>query len=234
MIKALVKLLIKQIKEMNTVFTQMNWTPLPSENGPEGGTEIATFIKNKIRRSKIERRIFRLIAKQQSAKRQIQLSKDDSLKYSDFAISEFQNTERLFTQELKKLQSQRDKLIKGGSQALQTIEYIVGEVSGFGLIDILAVYTALWAIDINVLIGLLDEDAFRRLYDFNPELRTPEVRARKDGGKILGSDGNPTDVIQLMGELEDQVVDILSFTDRAFEFMLGNRTQTQTGDIPRS
>jgi hypothetical protein len=236
MLKGLVDLLARSMEQMAEVIENMNWTPLPSENGPEGGTEIARFIRTKVNRSKVEQRIYRLEAKQKNAKRQVALTSqtNSDLKYSDFALSEFQNTEKLFVGELNRAKERRDELEKNGSRALQIIEHIVGEVSGFGLVDVLAIYTALWAIDINVLVGMLDDDAFQRLYDNNRDLRTDAVERRHSDGQIRNSKGQPSDITTLIEEFEKQVVDILSFTDRLFELRLGNKTQSQGGDLPRS
>jgi hypothetical protein len=235
-INSLVHMLKGLVDLLTTSVEQMNWTPLPSEKGPEGGTEIANFIRTKVNRSRVEQRIARLESKQRNAKRQVALSskKNSDLKYSDFVLSEFQNTEKLFVNEVNKAKESRDELERTGSSALQTIEYIVGEVSGFGLVDILSVYTALWAIDINVLIGMLDNDAFQRLYDYNSDLRTQEVRRRHADGQVRDSKGQISDITTLIGEFEKQVSDILSFVDRLFELRLGNKTQSQGGDLPRS
>jgi hypothetical protein len=49
------------------------------------------------------------------------------------------------------------------NKAFQYIEYITGEFSGLGLCDIWVIISALYIIDENVFISLLDDKAFERM-----------------------------------------------------------------------
>lgn len=60
------------------------------------------------------------------------------------------------------LSSKRNKKLGDASTALQIIEMIMGEFSGFGLCDIIAIMGALYTMDIDDLCGFLDDDAFAR------------------------------------------------------------------------
>jgi hypothetical protein len=76
-----------------------------------------------------------------------------------------------------------------------------------GLGDIIAIYTALWTVDENVLINLLDDEAFGRLFT-NPTLRTPNVIARNTKGSstIPGTDA-------LQG-LENKIKEMYNLMDK--------------------
>jgi hypothetical protein len=232
LIKGLVNRLYDETEMIKSVTKAINWTPLAEEGGPEDGTDISNLIKTKKKRSEIDQRIARLIIKQQSAKRQAAISRDENnpaypLEYKDFALSEFQNTGKLFDQELNSEQEKKNNWIKEGSDALQAIELITGEVSGLGLVDIIALYTALWAIEVDVLVALLDEQAFERLYDNNKELRVGAVLDRHNGSPKYN-------VVEALEKFEDQVVNILAFADRLFEFLLNIKDHSRGGVFPRS
>lgn len=60
------------------------------------------------------------------------------------------------------LGNKRNKKLGDAGNALQIIEMIMGEFSGFGLCDIIAIMGALYTMDIKDLCGFLDDDAFAR------------------------------------------------------------------------
>jgi hypothetical protein len=60
------------------------------------------------------------------------------------------------------LGNKRNKKLGDAGNALQIIEMIMGEFSGFGLCDIIAIMGTLYTMDIDDLCGFLDDDAFSR------------------------------------------------------------------------
>jgi hypothetical protein len=70
---------------------------------------------------------------------------------------------------LANLTTNRKSLLQKASDALRTIEIIMGEFSGFGLCDIIAIMGALYVMPKESLLGFLDADAFDRM---NAELAT--------------------------------------------------------------
>jgi hypothetical protein len=78
---------------------------------------------------------------------------------------------------LDTLIGERTDVCNKAGDALRTIEIIMGEFSGLGLCDILALFTALWTVDEQTLIYLLDDQAFERLY-MDPTLRDSVVQSR--------------------------------------------------------
>lgn len=63
------------------------------------------------------------------------------------------------------LGTQRNKKLADAGNALQIIEMIMGEFSGFGLCDIIAIVGALYTMSIPDLVGFLDDDAYQRAQD---------------------------------------------------------------------
>jgi hypothetical protein len=78
---------------------------------------------------------------------------------------------------LDQMVAARTESTNNAASALRTVEIIMGEYTGLGLCDIIAIFTALWTVDIGVLINMLDDEAFARLYAI-VSLRSPEVEAR--------------------------------------------------------
>ena len=64
---------------------------------------------------------------------------------------------------IKLLTDARNNTMKKAGDALQTIEMIMGEFSGLGLCDILAIIASLHIMPIEDLLGFLDKDAFDRM-----------------------------------------------------------------------
>ena len=90
------------------------------------------------------------------------------------------------------LTNNRTAVCSQAANALQQIEVIMGEFSGLGLCDILAIFTALWTVDEKVLVYMLDDLAFARLYA-DPNLRDSVVENRYNSQTNNGShelDGN--------------------------------------------
>lgn len=64
---------------------------------------------------------------------------------------------------LQKLIKKRNEALDTANQSLRTIEIIMGEFSGLGLCDIIAVTYALYIMPEKDLLGLLDDDAYDRM-----------------------------------------------------------------------
>lgn len=206
-IKGLVGQLDESIRDLDEVSRKIEFQPVPDVQGPEFGGTMGANIN-----SIYDQKIANLSILDLNTTRQTQLINDRIGGGNElFASAIFSAGQKDYKGEINKLQRQRDDLSSRAINNLANIERICGEVSGLGLIDVLAIYTALWAIDIDSLIGFLDDDAFNRLYDFNPELRSPEVNARK-------SSGTPTvTCLDALKNFETSLFNILSFADDAFK-----------------
>ena len=64
---------------------------------------------------------------------------------------------------LEELTQRRNKFMTKAGKALRKIEIIMGEFSGLGLCDIIAILGTLYVIPKENLLGFLDKDAFSRM-----------------------------------------------------------------------
>ncbi len=222
-INGLIEELINSYFVLANVSQKIKWKPLPSEKGPEFGVTMSDRVKVKSNVSTIDYRIDYLNMLSALSKRQGKISDDDSIKPSDFAISQFENVEKTYDEELDEETRRRDSIASSGFRAMKNIELIKGEVSGIGLIDIIAIYMALWAIDKSVLVSMLDDRTFARLYDNNADLRVQEVADRKTSGKAVYT------IVEAMKKFEDQVGNILGFADSRLKQRLGSPVDAEGG-----
>ena len=146
-----------------------------------------------------------------------------ALSYAEFTVSEFQNTADDVGKNLSQAESSRANFESKGSDALRMIELLGGEVSGLGLIDIIAVYFALWSVDVSVLLNLIDDAAAKRLNAIT-ELRTLKTIER------ASTQGNAKDAYETLAK---QIAVILAEGDRAMQIFDG-MSKAEAGDIPRN
>lgn len=221
------------ICEIHRIAGEINWFPAPNRRGPEFGSDIThSFVmwENDKLNAPLDARIRELSLKNLQASQSrafdsafneattarpgsgtanFQSAFDKNL--GTFALPYLENaTQDTLESELNNEKEKRSSLSKEAGEHLATIEIVTGEVSGLGLVDILAINTALWAIPIEALISLLDDNAFERLFTFNPELRTREVlERRKLGESTLAGD-------EALEVLENKIVNLLKFADELF------------------
>lgn len=226
--KAVIAKLDDSIANFDMLRTQLNLQPVPGLEGPEfpggfirtvGGGDDNSTLEGQIARLKLEQQLELSRSRLESARIGDNESSDIA---SLFAIPTIVTAKKDFSGPIQKLERIRDQVANQALTNLANIEKITGEVSGLGLIDVLAIYTALWAIDIDTLIGFLDEEAFDRLYKFNPELRTGEVELRK-GGLVL-------DGISVLTTFENKLFNILSFADNLLKRERESPVRNSGGD----
>jgi hypothetical protein len=229
--KGLISIYHKNIKVIEDVSKKIMWIPLPNQGGPEAGTVVSSdFIVPKGFQDswEIDRRISQLQTKAILAKNQDDIgtnSDGTALSFSDFTISEFQNMADTFDNDLTNANSQKNSLESQGSNALRTIELISGEVSGLGLIDILAIYMTLWSVDIPILLDLIDDQAADRLNKI-PELNTAATEARVVKLK--------TDTKASYNLFVSKIGQILAYGDWILRFLEASPNEGDSGDIARS
>ncbi len=226
--KGLINIYVKSIEIIERVYQNIVWCPMSRDGGPERGTEISTefIIPQRFLNSwELERRIRQLEIKASLASQQLEIGEtadEKPLDFADFTISEFQNVADTFKSQLQEAKNERSQWETDASNALRTIEFISGEVSGLGLVDIIAIYAALWAVDITVLLDLIDDAAAKRLNEI-PELKTDDTaaRANKQGSAVDAYD-----------KLARQIQAILSYGDKLFKSESGQHEE-DGGTIPR-
>jgi hypothetical protein len=176
-IKSLMQKLVDAQRKISDAQQLHYWLPAPSTSGPEGGSDIqgvffpnvidATLVVDKdadIFFSQTKDLLNRLTASGITASGEpsagaFGLSTDKISFGPDTTDAMGDNNSR----NLKTLTKSRSRLLTEASTALQTIEIIMGEFSGFGLCDIIAIISALETVQKEDLIGFLDEDAKARM-----------------------------------------------------------------------
>jgi len=231
--KGLINLYNKSINSIQEVGNKIMWIPSPGKGGPESGSVVsASFIVPKNNKYldnwEIEKRISSLNIKALLAKYQSDIGKNNdgsSLVYGDFSISEYQNVAATFDTDASNENSKRTYLETQGSDALRTIELIGGEISGLGLVDIVAIYMALWSLKTPILLGLIDDAAATRLNNI-PELRNADTQNRVSD--------NPISPISAYTALASTISDILAFGDYILSRLRGSPKEGGTGDVVRN
>ncbi len=204
LIKSSIKQLDLAMREIDDAKIKINWVPTPSIEGPETGPTGATLNRIGVNNSNsdIDLKITELRIKKLNSERQISERKDLGDFASPFSSNLIGEKSISYDTQLQEQIQKRDKIADNAFRAMRVIEIITGEISGLGLIDILSIYTALWAIDIKSLIGFLDEDSFQRLIDYNPELKSSAIQAKG------------TDIISSLTDFENKLINVLSFADK--------------------
>lgn len=215
-LKVVIKQLHDSIINIDKAKEKITFLPISASQGFEKGGSL----KESQPTTKLERDLVTLTIKKLNADRDIAVDRSLGI----FATSEFTNLEKTdtYSQKIDELTQLKTDIGSRGLKAIKIIELTCGEGSGLGLVDILTIYTALWAIKIEELLGLLDQDAFDRLYNFNIDLRANAVTSRKNGGG--------TSVTESLNALEKKISNILSFADLSFSRTFNSPQEDEGGD----
>jgi hypothetical protein len=198
-LKVVIKLRLKALKTIQEIKTQINFYPVPNQFGPEFGSVLGNYLAIDINKP-LDGSIYEIKNKQYILANSTDSTNVDRGKY---AGTFFELPKVDYTNTLSQLQGHRDELIRAGSSALRTIELVGGEVSGLGLVDILAIYIALWAMDIKALYALIDLDGQERMKkNFNDIY----INAQSLGaGSMIAKDA--------LVEFEQKIVRVLKYAD---------------------
>lgn len=214
-LKVVIRELHRAVLEIEKVKKKITFLPIPNKKGfDKGGT-----LRDSQPLTKLEKDIVALSIKRLNAERDIEVERN----LGNFATSEFISLEKvdLYSQQIDEYQQLKKDIGESGLRALKTIEIITGEGSGLGLVDVLAIYTALWSIDIEDLLGILDQDSFERLYS-NVELRASSVLDRRNNGGKSVNDS--------LTALEKKTSNILSFADLLYSRTFVSSIENEGGD----
>lgn len=185
-IRAMISKLIEAQLIIFTAQSKYYWVPIPSSFGPEGGCTVqGVFLSSQISSDFITARDQSIIeAKIRATINQINAQTSNIQGLPDvggFAFDNFKNTFGPDTsnalgdtsiQSLQELTNKRSSELQKANEALRTIEIIMGEFSGLGLCDIIAIIGALYIMPKQDLLGFLDSDAIKRM---NTLLKLNEV-----------------------------------------------------------
>jgi hypothetical protein len=173
-LEALVSELVKSIIETGKIRANINWKPIPNVNGPEFGCTTNDVNGTDPNNKKIESNINELenIKFLTETEFDIGLNAPDLGNFSfsnidDIIFGSLKNVSQFYDKQLTTLNRRRDETASAANDCLRKIEIITGEFSGLGLLDIIAIQAALWVIDPNALLGLIDDDAVARMQKIN-------------------------------------------------------------------
>lgn len=192
-------MMYKLVQAINTIYAAQGdyyWLPIPSTSGPENGCSIRAVPLNSNVSSDLMTPFdfdiafnnAQVLLSSSSVSTSQANSTPDRGGYAfnaffnyklpfDASASDSEGNVSAQTQET--LGSIREKELNGASKALQTVEMIMGEFSGLGLCDIIAIMGALYVMPKENLLGFLDDDAIIRaeaalkqpLADDRPEIQ---------------------------------------------------------------
>lgn len=209
-IKHLIEKLSKNIILIDEVKSQISWIPVPSVNGPGTGPVGATISRSGLNSSssQIDIGITELRIKKLNAETQTKLLEDLGEFASPFKVNANSESSTKYFEELEKQISKRDRLAHAALVAMGENENITGEVAGLGLVDVLAIYIALWSMDLNSLLSLMDDNSFDRLYQLNKSFRgVPQVANRFN----LGSPS--VSISEALDNFQHKLGNILTWAD---------------------
>ena len=108
------------------------------------------------------------------------------------------------SEQLKSSEQERNKALTAANEQLKIIELIMGEYSGFGLADMIAIMGGLYLMPVKSLLGFLDEDAYDRAK------KAPGLK-----GKI--PDENPATIYVALDDLTKNVISLYNIMDEYME-----------------
>jgi hypothetical protein len=206
---------------------RVNWVPIPNASGPEFGASGAKLFEQgtSSNLTKLDKSILDLKIRQFNATYQRTAVEDLGSFASPFDIHINDESVEKITNELKNNEHMRDSAANKGFIAMGRIELIMGEASGLGLIDILAVYIALWSMNEEALISMLDEESFNRLSENFPTLLVGAAADR------FGSTDPPKNIIEALSDFELKFRNVLDFAQREFNNKFKTDGQIDGGDV---
>lgn len=179
-IRAMIKKLVEAQNIISNAQDNYYWVPIPALNGPEGGCSVqGVFLSTKISGDLVPQNDVDIInATIKKIINQTDVSASTATGTPDvggFALPNSLGLPNLggstspdalgdnITQNLDNLTNKRTTLLKNAGNALRTVEIIMGEFSGLGLCDIVAILGGLYLMPKESLLGFLDDDALSRM-----------------------------------------------------------------------
>lgn len=168
-IRAMNTKLYKAINDIVAARSDTLWVPIPNKNGPEFGSVTRDLVPNDPNNTDDDNKIINKVFKKKFDKITGTLSttKKDLGNYALAKVQIFpDNSSGLGdnnSDDLDHLIENRNDKCNKANDALKTIEIIMGEFSGLGFADIVAINGALWLMDKSDLVGLMDQEAQNRM-----------------------------------------------------------------------
>jgi hypothetical protein len=102
---------------------------------------------------------------------------------NDTFIKTIQGDVERINKEIAELEQKKASQMKLFNSINDSYFYLYGEVSGIGLLDIMAIMMSFWLIPQDHLLGFFDEQSFERLY-LETSLQNDTVKSRKEGTTV--------------------------------------------------
>lgn len=181
-IRSIIDTLVSSIRDVQHIRQNINFDPIPDpKNGPESGTnggQLSAIDPNDTNNTETEKNIVFLSQKQALNDITFDAGLQGVPDAGDFVFSNLddsvfsmnKNVQKSYSDNITKLTDIRSQLGNEGIDSLRNIEIIMGEFSGLGLIDMIAIQAALWIMPENSLLGLIDTRAFARVQQFRPNI----------------------------------------------------------------
>lgn len=176
-IQALASKLGQSIRTVKAAQGLYYWLPIPSVLGPEAGSDISEIIISSNFDSNLVTNEDFIIIKSSVSNFLSSLTvgaadatstpdRSGNVTNASYKFSFDSNTSdslgNVAESNYNSLSKKRRSTLSNAADALQIIEMIMGEFSGFGLADLFAIVGALYVMPIGDLLGLLDSDAYGR------------------------------------------------------------------------
>lgn len=176
-IRSMMKKLVAAQNTITEVQGQYYWLPAPSASGPESGCSVQGIFLPTVIDSILVTEKDKAILLSLSDTTVNSVTAEGALATGTPSASDFglptptvtfgPDTTKAFgdnaTQNLETLSQKRFKALTAAGESLQVIEIIMGDFSGLGLCDIVAIISALNIMSKENLVGFLDDDAKTRM-----------------------------------------------------------------------
>lgn len=213
-IRAITTQLFNATIDMDTTRSEFYWVPIPDKRGPEFGSTTRDIVPNdpniqtnqfskdqSIVEKTIKKRFEQITASLFTTQKDLNNYALKDIKITPDNGAGLGNNN---SDDLENLLAERKAKCDKANSALRTVEIIMGEFSGLGFCDIIAIYGALWLIDKKDLIGLLDQDALNRM-KLVPELKQdPDLASPSSGtAAITAFEKKVKELYELMDKAYD-------------------------------
>jgi hypothetical protein len=217
-IRAMMVSLRNAIIDIGTAQQNYYYVPVPALNGPEGGcTTQGVFLSQNVPLYLLSPNDIAII--NATIKNTLNIINTGTLNITGapdvggFAFDSFKNTFGPETSSafgdassdnMQSLTKKRNGILQKGNDGLRTIEIIMGEFSGLGLCDIIAIMGALYIMPEAKLLGFLDADALVRM------------------NTILGTNLSSNDIQDTMTSFSQNVLAFYNLMDSIFNDVIHN------------
>ena len=178
LISVMIGELVAAQKEIEQTQSQFHWVPYPTTSGPEYGSTTAPLFVNDPNNlnSFADETLIKLSSKEAIDDYINSILPGQDVDQSDFIFQSFSSMFKgddssairsKVQQEIANLGALRNEYCTNANTALKIIEIIMGEFSGLGFCDIIAVTAALYIMKKDLLLGFLDNAAFDRVKNIN-------------------------------------------------------------------